>query len=170
MDKSTQEILDGLKLAMQAESDGHYFYMMAAAKITDGKGKEVLESLAKDEIDHFDFLKAQYKSFSETGKPETKIKLVKPKGLAGNMPIFSDDFKKRLGEAHYEMSALSVGAQLELNSMNFYRAQAEKAGDPIVKAFFGELADWESTHYHMLINQQEQIKEDYWFQNKFYPF
>jgi rubrerythrin len=170
MDNKNQDVLDGLKLAIQAESDGHHFYLMAAQNTNDAKGKEVFESLAKDEIDHFNFLTAQYKAFLETGKPDPKLTLVKRIELNNNSPIFSDDFKKRLDKAHYEMSALSIGAQLELNAINFYKAQAEKTNNAVVKDFYKELADWESTHYQMLIHQQEEIQQDYWFQSKFYPF
>jgi hypothetical protein len=32
------------------------------------------------------------------------------------------------------------------------------------------LAEWESTHYHALLEQQETLKEDYWRHNGFAPF
>jgi rubrerythrin len=170
MDKKIQDILDGLKQAIQAESDGHHFYLMAAQNTKDDKGKEIFGSLAKDEIDHFNFLTVQYKSFLETGKPDPLRTIVKPIELTGNNSIFSDDFKKRLKEAHYEMSALSIGAQLELNAINFYKDHAAQSSDPVVKKFYEELAEWESTHYQMLIHQQEQLQEEYWLQSNFYPF
>jgi len=150
MDEHTRQIVEGLKQAMLAESDGHNFYMMAAKNTKDNKGKQVLTSLAKDEIDHFNFLKAQYKSFMETGAPDANIKLRKYKSNTSKSPIFSADFKKRLKKAHYEMSALAIGAQLELLSIQFYRGESEKAINPVVKAFYAELAEWETTHHLLL--------------------
>jgi rubrerythrin len=170
VDEKTKEILDGLKLAIQAETDGHNFYLMAAKNTKDKKGKAVLSSLAKDEADHLQYLRTQYKSFLETGGPDSKIKLGKPRVRSGKSPIFSADFKKRLGKADYEMTALSIGTLLELNSIKFYKAESEKEVDPIVKTFYAELAEWESGHYQLLIRQQELLKEDYWFESKFYPF
>ena len=66
--KANQEILDGLKKAVQAELDGHHFYKMASEKTHDPEGKEVFEALASDEMQHYEFLKAQYASLSEKGK------------------------------------------------------------------------------------------------------
>jgi rubrerythrin len=72
------QILKGLRQAMQAEVDGHNFYKMAAEKTNDDQGTDVFNQLAKDEIEHFTFLKAQYESFLKDGKPDMKVKLGKP--------------------------------------------------------------------------------------------
>jgi rubrerythrin len=68
------------------------------------------------------------------------------------------------------MSALSIGIQLELASMNYYREQAEKASNPDVSGFYTELADWETGHYNALLRQQEMLKEDFWAKGGFAPF
>lgn len=170
MNKAKDRIIEGLKQAMQAESDGYHFYKMAANSTEDPEGKEVFESLAADELEHLRFLKTQYKSILETGKPDKNTKLEKPATLSGESPIFSEQFKSRLKKAHYEMSALSIGAQLELSSIKFYKSQAEAVGDPTIRSFYSELAEWETTHYRRLIRQQKELKEDYWFKGGFYPF
>lgn len=170
MDKENAKILNALIWAMQAETDGHYFYKMVASKTKDVKGKEVLLMLAKDELDHFDYLKAQYDSFQKTGKPAKKLKISKPKGRTSKSPIFSKDFKKSIGKAHFEMSALSIAISLELSSMNFYRHRANETRNPALKDFFGKLADWEATHYQILVREQTRLQEDYWIENRFYPF
>jgi rubrerythrin len=162
-------ILVGLKQAMQAEADGHNFYKMAANSTGDDQGKEVFNQLAKDEIDHYTFLKEQYESFAKDGKPNMNIRLGQPSNNADS-PIFSENFKERLQDAHYEMTALSIGVQLELSAINFYKAESAKYSDPTVKKFYADLAEWESTHYHMLLKQQEELKEDYWRDSNFYPF
>lgn len=169
MSKETDRILEGLTKAMQAEVDGHNFYKMAAGSTTDELGKETFISLAKDEADHFIFLKAQHDSISKTGKVDPAVKLGKPSQSADS-PIFSTEFKTRIKEAHYEMSALSIGAQLELTSIQFYRAEAKAAADPQIKAFYDELAEWETTHHRRLIQQQQELREDYYYKGGFYPF
>ena len=170
MEDRNQKILNALKWAMQAETDGHYFYKMAAGKTRDIKGKEALLMLAKDEYDHFDYLKAQYDSFLKTGKPAQKSKISKSKGFTSKDTIFSKDFKKRIGKAHYEMSALSIAIGLELSSMNFYRHRAEETSDRILKEIFGKLADWEASHHQILARELARLQEDYWIENRFYPF
>lgn len=168
MDEITR-LIEGLKKAMQAEADGHNFYMLAAKNTKDKKGKEVFISLAKDESIHLDYLKAQYQSFLKTGEPDKEVKLGKSKTRPGKSPIFSNEFKKRLGKAQLEMTALSIGAQLELNAIEFYRQESQKANIPAVKAFYSELAEWESGHYELLVRQQQLLQEDFWLENNFYP-
>jgi rubrerythrin len=169
MEMRNAAVIEGLKQAMQAEADGHNFYVLAAKSTKDKKGKEVFLSLAKDEAEHLEYLKAQYQSFLKSGGPDSKIKLGKAKARPGKSPIFSSDFKKRLGKAQLEMSSLSIGAQLELNAILFYKTQSENADDQIVKAFFAELAEWESGHYELLVRQQQLLQEDFWLENRFFP-
>jgi rubrerythrin len=68
------------------------------------------------------------------------------------------------------MTALSIGVQLELSSINFYKGEAGKTSNDALKKFYTELADWETTHYRRLLKQQNELKEEYWQDGHFYPF
>ena len=156
--------------AMQAERYGYSFYMMAARSTDDAKGRGIFETLAAEELDHMHFLNDQYKAIVATGKADSSIKLGDRRDLSGISPIFSDNLKLRIRDAHYEMSALAIGIQLELDAMNFYKAQAAEVTDPEIAKFFTELAEWETGHYNALLRQQESLKDDYWSQAGFAPF
>jgi len=164
------EITEGLLQAIQAERHGHSFYMMAAHSTSDPKGRKVFETLAAEEMDHMQFLKKQYDAILKTGKPDRSLSLGPRLDLSEGFPIFSDSIRSRIGDAHYEMSALSIGVQLEMDAMNFYKDQAAAAADPDIKKFLAELADWESGHYRALLRQQDELKEDYWSDAGFAPF
>ena len=125
VDESLKRITDGLGKAMQAEHEGHHFYKMAAQNTQDEKGRKIFLQLADEEMDHFNFLKTQYRSILETGKLDENIKLGKAKAFTGEHPIFSDEIKNRIGSAHYEMTAISIGIQLELSAVTFYTAEAD---------------------------------------------
>lgn len=170
MEPSMKRVADGIAKAIQAEVDGYHFYMMAARSTSDAKGRETFEMLAQEELDHQDFLKKQYKAITETGKPDSSVRLGKPADFSGMSPIFSEQIKARVRDAHYEMSALSIGIQLELSAINFYKTEAEAAPMAEIRAFYMELADWETGHYRMLLSQQESLKEDYWSDSGFSPF
>ena len=170
MDETTSRMAAGVREAMQAEVEGHHFYLMAARSTDDEHGRAVFEQLAEEEKQHAAFLKAQYASLLEHGRPDAEASLGAPKALEGPSPIFSDALRARIGQAHFEMTALSVGVQLELSAIHFYEAQAQAATDERVAAFFSELAKWESGHYHALLRQQEALKEDYWSGSGFAPF
>jgi rubrerythrin len=169
-EKSRNAVIEVLLRAMQAETDGYLFYQSAAKNSDDPDGKHAFEMMAKDELDHLHFLKAQHKALTESGEPDAKLKIGHPPGDLEKQPMFSDDFKSRVTQAHNEMSNLSIGIQLEQAQIDFYKRQAEEASHPVIKAFLNELAEWEQAHYHRFIRQQESLKEDYWFKGGFYPF
>jgi len=170
MDEKQKRMLQGLVQAMQAEREGHYFYKMAAASTEDPKGKEVFSRLADDELGHYDFLLAQHRSLAETGRVNAEVRLGEQPDLQGPSPIFSSRLRERIKDAHFEMTALSVGAQLERDAELHYTREAEAASDPAVKRFFQELAAWEATHYSALVAQADELKESYWSESGFSPF
>jgi rubrerythrin len=153
--------------AIQAEIEGQHFYRMAASTTKDPRGREVFEMLAGDEEAHESFLRAHYESIIETGSPDATAKLGKPTDPG---PIFSTALRTRIKEAHFEMTALSIGIQLELTAQRFYRTAADETRDPLLKRTFRELADWEQGHMNALVRQQEDLKEDYWSAAGFSPF
>ncbi len=171
MDREQQEkIAGGILAAMRTEQEGFHFYSMAANSTKDPKAKDVFETLAQEEAEHLRFLKGQRESILKEGRVDANLILGKPAALEGENPIFSDGLCKRIEEAHYEMTALSIGIQLELDSEKFYRKQAQETDSPEVSAFFNKLADWESLHYAALLKQHDNMKESYWTEARFAPF
>ena len=169
-DENQKRVLQGLVRAMQAEREGHYFYKMAAGATEDPKGREVFTRLADEENGHFEFLRAQYKSLLETGRVDGSTLLGAAADLSGASPIFSERLRERIKDAHYEMTALAVAAQLEQDAEHYYRQEADVAADPEVKRFFLELAAWEARHYAAITAQADELKESYWADSGFAPF
>jgi bacterioferritin (cytochrome b1) len=89
---------------------------------------------------------------------------------AGDSPIFSPALKARIGEAHIEMTALSVGLQIELASVERYRRLADTADTAELKEFFAALAHWEEGHADALGRQSRNLLESYWNEARFAPF
>jgi rubrerythrin len=170
MTNSLQSLVDGLLTAMKAERDGHSFYMMAANSTGDPKGRMIFETLAREELDHLQFLREHYDSVTKTGQLSSTAKLNARLELVGRSPLFSDSLRQRIKEAHFEMSALSIGVQLEYDAMKFYQRKAEETDLPDARKFFAELASWETGHYQALLRQQEELKDDYWSDAGFSPF
>lgn len=165
-----KQLLEALLEAAKAERYGHNFYLMAAKSTEDAKGKEVFEVLAAEELDHMKFLLSQHDSVLKTGRVNTELKLGPKADLNDTSPIFSDNLKSRIKDANFEMTALSIGIQLERDAVTFYRKLSEAAKDEVVRGFFAYLASWESGHYHALLKQQEELKDDYWSAAGFSPF
>ena len=170
MSQSTDIMLQGIKDAMMAERTGITFYTNAAMTTTDPKGKEVFQLLAQEEEQHFEYLQKTYGQLLEGGDIDFKLPPADTSVLSGSTPIFSDALKNRLSQAHFEMSALSVGLQLEQNAIKHYQSMADAADQPNVKDFFLQLVEWEKNHAEGFINQMNSLKEDYWSQANFSPF
>ena len=153
-----------LRDAMEAERDGFTFYSMAAERSEDPGARETSE----EERAHYEALQSGYKALAEGGawEPSTELKAHGEPTAGG---IFSEDFVRRIGGKHLEMSALSIGILLERNAYEFYARRADEAEDEAIGAFFRELAEWENAHYRLLLHQDEALKEEYWNENRFAP-
>lgn len=170
MTDTKKALAKGLLKAIKAERYGHSFYLMAAKSTEDAKGQEVFQTLAREELDHMQFLKDQYKSIIETGQANKSLKLGARTVLSEASPIFSKELRSRIKDANFEMTSLSIGMQLEHDAMNYYREQSEAVDDLTMKDFYAKLADWEAGHYQALLKQQEELKEDFWSSSGFSPF
>ena len=168
MDKSTEEILAGIKTAIEAELTGYTFYKNAAESTEDPIGKETFLRMAEEEMSHFNYLRHQYKSVLEEGAFDF-TKSIKQAHKHADHPIFSDGIRKRIKESHFEVSALSIGMKLEMDAMIFYRSRSEEAQDEDVKQLYRELADWEQDHYRAFKQQLDLLKQDYFESNNFIP-
>ena len=58
-----KEAIDGLRTALQTELNGYQFYKLAAENTTDKKGKQVFETLANDEKEHFLEIQRDYEEY-----------------------------------------------------------------------------------------------------------
>lgn len=170
MDEATRQMADGLRQAMAAERTGYEFYTLAAKTTQDLEGKATFEHLAQEEQEHFEFLRTHYKALTEHGKLAEGVKLSQKRSVKGDSPIFSASLRERLKGAHFEMSALAIAVQLELNGIKHYTEQAKAAPTPEARKFYEELVAWENGHYEALLRQQQLLQEDYWRDNGFEPF
>jgi len=169
-EESMNEVAKGIAEAIRTENEGRYFYLMAANSTTDPKGKEVFKTLADEEEVHMNYLKKQYLSLLEHGEFDKKLKLGPRADFSGANPIFSEQLLERLSDAHYEMSALSIGVRLELFALSYYKRRAEESSDAYARGFFNELAEWETGHYRALLTQLDALKDFYWEAGGFAPF
>lgn len=163
------QLLEALLQAIEAEVQGYHFYKTVARTTEDPRGREVFQALARDEQQHATWLRTQYRSLLETGSFDLEADRGEPQHDP-SAPIFSDRFKDRAASAHFEMTALSVGVQLESDARKHYREMAVRAEEPEISAFFEELAEWEYGHYRTLLAQQEALEQAYWAANRFAPF
>ena len=163
-------IMAGLKEAILTEQTGNSFYTVASQNTSDPKGKEVFLMLAAEEALHQKRLKEQYARLHEGKNPEPMISTDSGAIFDDENPIFSKELKDRIGEAHWEMTALSVGLELERATISRYRDLAAEADVPELEHFFERLMKWEEGHAAALDRQSKLLRESYWSEARFAPF
>jgi rubrerythrin len=169
MDKPQEKILAALRSAMEAEMTGYHFYSNAAQTTEDPQGKATFQRLAEEEMLHFNYLKKQYGSILKTGAFDLSLPLASDPPNEISHPIFSPQLRARIKQSHFEISALSIGMQLELNAVNFYSKCAAESKDLKVRKLFQQLTEWEQGHYDGFARELGELKEDYWQANNFVP-
>ncbi len=164
------DLKDIIKTAMRSELEGRELYKSIAEKTDDEKAKNVFLAMSEEENMHFETLQQILKHIVK--KEEFKIGEIEKKFNFDNTvsPIFSEEFKNRIKEKHYEMSALSIAIKLEYDSFIFYSNAEKEVEDKGLKQFFYYLSEWEKTHYDNLNKQMKFLEDDYFMANQFSPF
>lgn len=84
--------------------------------------------------------------------------------------ILSEKIKKEISAAGFEAAAISAAIDFENNAIAVYSQRAQEATDPNEKAMYHMLAEWEKGHHHLLHKLNEDLKEQIWNDNNFWPF
>jgi rubrerythrin len=158
-----------LREAMLAERTGHDFYRAAAERSQDPGAREAFAALGEEERAHYHALQERYRGLVEDGTTAWEPLSPSAADAANDAPLFSAQFRERIRERHFEMSALAIGVLLEKESIGFYRRQAESTEDPAARAFFEGLVSWETEHHDALVRQQNALREADWEESRFAP-
>lgn len=164
------QALNIIKKAILMEARGKALYMEVAEKTQSPDVKKIFELMAAEEQTHIEYLSEQYKSFSkdktfikqdfqQTDTDDTIAKLV-----------LNPAIKEQISGAGFESAAITAAIDMETKAIEVYSKWAKESTDPNEKALFEWLADWEKTHYEMLIKLDKELTEKIWFDNQFWPF
>lgn len=149
------------------EKRGKAFYEKVAEQTKSEDVRKIFTMMAEEEQTHVEFLAKQFAAYSKNHKFE-KIELKADAGVVNE--ILSGSIKKQITAASYEAAAISAAIDMETKAIEVYSKQATEASDPNEKELFAWLADWEKGHHKVLHELNEQLKEDVWYDNQFWPF
>lgn len=151
--------LEALQQAIRLETDGQRFYLEAAEKTSDARGKDMFRSLAKDEVTHLKLVKDQYQALKKTGEwaagPALKVK---PVDL--DKPIFpkgKQAAEKAVKSDYTERDALLFAMNIESDSYNLYRKSAQETASARGKEVYTFLAGEEQTHFDIVMMRYELV-------------
>ncbi|MFC2157647.1 ferritin family protein [Acidobacteriota bacterium] len=165
MTKDTIE--DILKGAILLEHKGKALYD-SVLKTSQVKGvREIFKMLAQEEVKHIQILTDQY-SLMKKGE-EFDLSGLDDVAFSASDEIITEDLVKEVFGAGYEAAVISAALSFEKNAVQFYSQQAVNAGGGKEREFFQWLTKWEKTHLYMLAKLDNEIKEQIWYDNQFWP-
>jgi rubrerythrin len=166
MSKSAEDIL---KTAILLELRGKAFYTTAARETNSEAVRKIFTMMAEEEDDHIQFLSRQFTEFQKNGKfAANDIK--NPVDDTDAAKILSDQVKKEISAAGFEAAAISAAIDFENRAIEVYQERADESEDPNEREMYQMLADWERTHHRLLYNLNEDLKQQVWYDNNFWPF
>jgi rubrerythrin len=147
------EILDQ---AIEREKGGHEFYLKAAGKTQDAKGRHMFQWLAQEELRHLNQFSRQRQSLLEEKKWQEAPPPVSPLDK-GTFPPTSEAAGEVLASTG-ETEALAVAIQAERDSIALYTRGAQEATDPEARKLFSSLATEEQGHLDLLEAELEFLR------------
>lgn len=161
--------IDILKEAILLERRGKAFYTTVARQSQSEAAKKIFEMMAAEEDEHINFLSKQF-SYYDKNKEFMKSEAAPDVDEATVMEILSEEIKKQINAASFEAAAISAAMDFETRAVKVYSDRAEAATDPNEKEMYQMLADWEKGHHYWLHKINEDLKEQIWYDNNFWPF
>ncbi len=149
---TNQTVLDVLTRAMFNEQDGYNFYVAAAQRTNDPKGKAMFQSLANDETEHLTILQNEYqlvsegKAFADLATARQKLPARPDLQLFPEKGILQDLLKQATGDD----AILKIALDFELKGYQMYDAAGKSASDKNAAAIFAYMAKMEDWHYELI--------------------
>ena len=137
---------------MALETEGKAFYLQAAERTQDDKGKVMFRSLAADETEHYAKLEKVRDELLASGQWLKKEDLLTRPAARWQLPPIFDASKlaKSVKLQTSDAEALRLGMQAERAGHQNYSASRDAIDDPNGKALFAFLAEEEIGHYNLL--------------------
>jgi len=162
------KVIDILKEAILLERKGKAFYTQAARASESKSATKIFEMMAEEEDEHINFLTKQFKNYLTNH--EFLVEEGNHEEDDAASEILTEKIKKEINAASFEAAAISAAIDFENRAIAIYSERAKEATDPKEKEMYQMLADWESGHHHLLHKLNEDLKEQIWNDNNFWPF
>jgi rubrerythrin len=162
----TAEVINAIETAIQIEKDGRAFYLEAADQTEDLKGRQMFQTLARDEKAHLElFERARDVLFRRGGWLSLEeVEAISPRRVA-RPPIFptGEEIQATPIPAH-RLAALKRAIQAEDDAIAFYAEQMRQTDDPNGRAMYAYLIEQEGAHRVILQGEYDYLaKTGYWF-------
>ncbi|MEN8150259.1 MAG: ferritin family protein [Planctomycetota bacterium] len=161
---------DILKSAILLEKRGRAFYKKVASQTEHAATREFFQMMADEEKTHVEILARQYRSLMDTGGFATAEP--NPEDIHDEVAtqVLCKQMRKELGAADFEAAAISAAMSMEQRAIDLYTRRAKEATDEKEKALYQWLVDWEQGHLTFLAEVDQELREDVWNDQNFWPY
>ena len=164
-EKTTAHIL---KSAILLERRGRAFYKKVASQTELPAVREFFDTMAAEEEQHIAILSEQFRSFEEKG---AFAPIGSEVGSADvSKTVLTDRMKEEISAADFEAAAISAAMSMEQRAIDLYSERAKSAEDEHERALYTWLSDWEKSHLTWLAEVDQELREQVWNDQSFWPF
>ncbi len=143
-----REDLHAVRMAMQAEKEAYQFYLKAAKKTKNPKGKDMFQQLSEFEMNHYKRLKELSQSLADN-----KGWILYSGTALKKNPISFKPEKPRGQDQLSDIDALKMAVKEEKKAQSNYRSLADLTNDARGKDMYKRLAEEEALHEKLLNDQ-----------------
>ncbi len=145
--------IKSIEIALENETKERDFYLRHAQRTQNPVGKQMFESIAQDEQEHYNRLKQLHEELSKQGKWPEETRLVinhmNIKEVLATVPNLAD--KSAATDAD-DIEAVKTAIEFESKAYNFYSKLKDRAETEAERNFFDRLALVEREHMVSLKN------------------
>jgi rubrerythrin len=156
-----------MKGALLLERRGQAFYEGIAQKTESAAVRKIFEMMAQEEAKHVEALTRQYTYFEREGRLAETHYDARPEPISNQ--ILNEKIRSEISAAGYEAAAIAAAIGLEDQAVKYYTREASRATDPVEKELYTWLSNWEKLHLKLLVEIDDELKENVWYDNNFWP-
>ena len=162
-----EKVKNAIKTAIQMEKDGYAFYKKASSQTSSKMGKDIFESLAKDEELHLEVFQKLFEDKIEKSEWDN---LVNSSKKYADINIFPKDLEQIEGADPdtNELDAIEIAMNSEKEAIDYYGEIKEKTNDEEISRIINEIIEQEKNHYSILQEEFDHLsKTGYWYELDF---
>jgi len=144
-----------IEAAIQLERDGHQFYLSMAAKASSDLARQMLESLADDELVHIEWIERELSPGEEVAVGTKKKTYDRLRGIFADVP---EELRNAAASSEDDIEAVNTAIKMEEKTRAAYLKWAEETDSDDLRNLCNVLADQESFHREVLENTIQYLE------------
>lgn len=163
------KIVEILKSALLLEKRGEAFYGQMAASSSDDDVKAFFQLMADEEAVHVDILTKHLKEYGVSGKFVSGGYITDEMSKVSES-VLTKNIKNKISGAGFEAAAIGAAIGMEHNAIKLYSQRAKETDNKDEKELYEWLTKWETVHLNELVVIDNDLKENIWADNNFWPY